>query len=68
MGRATAHLTFYVSAPKDDIWTSTSLRIARRAYDHAGREIRPMDRGSMREHGVRSVTDTMTIRMLAPDC
>jgi hypothetical protein len=30
-------------------------RNPRRAYDHDGREIRPMSLGNMREHGVRSV-------------
>src|SRR5918994_848316 len=30
-------------------------RNPRRAYDHEGREIRPMSLGNMREHGVRSV-------------
>jgi hypothetical protein len=30
-------------------------RNPRRAYDHDGREIRPMDLRNMREHGVRSV-------------
>jgi hypothetical protein len=30
-------------------------RNPRRAYDHHGREIRPMSLGNMRAHGVRSV-------------
>ena len=32
-----------------------SLRNPHRAYDHDGREIKPMTLATMREHGVRSV-------------
>jgi hypothetical protein len=32
-------------------------RNTRRAYDHEGREIRPMSLGNMREHGVRAASD-----------